>query len=113
MDMAKLILTDSVPPPSVLQNTDQLASASDAKKIQAAKNFESVFINQLLSEMKDTIGQWGFEKDATFEQINGIFWLYLSRHIADNGGLGMWKDIYSSLNTSLQEQSTTGLDSKL
>ncbi|MEJ2648354.1 MAG: hypothetical protein P8016_08120 [Sedimentisphaerales bacterium] len=47
--------------------------------------------------MKDTIGNWGFEKDSASEQVDGIFWLYLARDMADKGGLGLWKNIYDSM----------------
>ena len=75
----------------------KLDNASEAKKIQVAKDFESLLLNSLLSQMKDTIGNWGFEKDGASEQVNGIFWLYLARDIADKGGLGLWKNIYNSM----------------
>jgi Rod binding domain-containing protein len=75
----------------------KLDSASEAKKMQAAKDFESLLLNSLLSQMKDTIGNWGFEKDSASEQVDGIFWLYLARDMADKGGLGLWKNIYDSM----------------
>jgi Rod binding domain-containing protein len=75
----------------------RLNSISEEKKKQAAKDFESVLLNKLLDEMKDSIVDWGSEKDGASEQIQGIFWLYLARDIANNGGLGLWKDIYQFL----------------
>jgi len=77
------------------------------KKEQAAKDFESVLLGKLLDEMKNSIGDWGFEEDGTSKQIEGIFWLYLARHLADNGGLGLWKDIYQTLNNPNQTNKTT------
>jgi len=98
MDIANLILTGTVPPPTSLEQMTQIDGVSEAKKKQLAKDFESVFINKLLDEMKKTIGDWGNEKDGASKQIQGIFWLYLARDIADNGGFGMWKDIYRFMN---------------
>jgi len=63
---------------------------------QIAKDFESVLLNKLLDEMKNTIGDWGFDKDGICKQVQGIFWLYLVQDIANQGGLGLWKDIYES-----------------
>jgi len=83
MDSTKLILTGAVPP-----------------------DFESVLINKLLDEMKNTIGDWGFDKDETSKQVQGIFWLYLARDIANNGGFGMWKDIYQFLTNPDQANTT-------
>ena len=100
MDSAGLILTEAVSQPITLETTNITDAASQAKKKQAAKDFESVFIAKLLDEMKNTIGDWGFEEDAASRQTKGIFWLYLARDIADNGGLGMAKDIYRFLTDS-------------
>ncbi|MHC4635495.1 MAG: hypothetical protein ACYSYU_09880 [Planctomycetota bacterium] len=106
MDSAKLILTGTVLPPTPLEQIKKIDAACEAKKKQFAKDFESVFINKLLDEMKNTIGDWGDEKDGASEQIDGIFWLYLARDIADNGGFGMWKDIYQFLTDSKPENIT-------
>jgi Rod binding domain-containing protein len=80
---------------------------SEEEKKQIAKDFESILLHKLFDEMKNTIGDWGFDEDVASEQVQGIFWLYLARHIADNGGLGMWKDIYRFLTTSDQTNITT------
>jgi Rod binding domain-containing protein len=97
MDASKLLLTEPVLPPAELRlsNTDRL---SDEKKMQAAKDFESLLINKLLDEMKNTITDWDGDEDGASQQIQSIFNLYLSQHIADNGGLGLWKDIYNSMD---------------
>ncbi len=102
MDSVKLILTEPVSPPTLLEQLDKsrLNSISEEKKEQAAKDFESVLLNKLLDEMKNSIVEWGIEKDATSKQIQGIFWLYLARDIANNGGLGLWKDIYQLLTNA-------------
>jgi Rod binding domain-containing protein len=123
MDIAKLILTEPVSLPSPLENLSQTSlgkeitklscceadNVSEDKKKQAAKDFESVLINKLLDAMQSTIGQLGLEQDAASGQIQGIFSLYLSRHIANNGGFGLWKDIYqfitNAANTSTTAQS--------
>ena len=100
MDSAGLILTEAVSQPIAPEKIEKTDADSEAKKKQAARDFESVFIAKLLDEMKNTIGDWGFEKDAASRQTEGIFWLYLARDVADNGGLGMAKDIYGFLSDS-------------
>jgi len=99
MDSTKLILTEPVSPPTLLEHLDpsRLKSIPDEKKKQVAKDFESVLFDKLLDEMKNSIADWGLEKDAASKQTQGIFWLYLGRDIANNGGLGLWKDIYQYL----------------
>ncbi len=107
MDIAKLILTEPVSPPSPLKDLSELDGVSEERKKQVAKDFESVLLNKLLDEMKNTIGDWGFEKDEASRQVQGIFWLYLARDIANNGGFGLWKDIYQFLTNSEQTSTTT------
>jgi Rod binding domain-containing protein len=99
MDSTKLILTEPVSPPEPLEQLQKsgLKDISDEKKKQIAKDFESVLLNKTLDQMKNTIGNWGFEKDGPFEQVQGIFWMYLARDMANNGGIGLWKDIYQFL----------------
>jgi len=102
MDSAKLILTEPVSPPVPLEHLDKLrlSNASEEKKKQVAIDFESILLNKLLDTMKNTIGNWGFEKDGPSEQIQGIFWLYLAQDTANNGGIGLWKDIYQFLTNA-------------
>ncbi len=98
MDASKLLLTEPVLPPAELSRMSNTNRLSDEKKIQAAKDFESLLINKLLDEMKNTIEDWSGDEDGASRQIQAIFNMYLSKHIAENGGLGLWKDIYSSMN---------------
>jgi len=104
MDGTNLILTEPtlLPMPFELDARYQIPrpALGGASRIenresreQIAKDFESVLLAKLVDEMKDTIGDWGFEKDGVCQQVQGIFWLYLARDIANQGGLGLWKDI--------------------
>lgn len=116
MDSTELISTELVLPPLPLDNpsafslckkiqdgqTSKIDELSGAKKKQAAKDFESVLLTKLLDVMKDTIGDWGFDEDGTSEQVQGLFWLYLAQDIANQGGFGLWKDIYRSLSDAAQ-----------
>ena len=113
MDSVKLTLTEPVSPPAMLEylNKSRLYGISEEKKKQVAKDFESVLLNKLLDEMKNSIVDWGLDKDAASKQIQGIFWLYLARDIANNGGLGLWKDIYQSLTNG--EHANTAQQSDL
>ena len=120
MDSTQLILTGAVPPSSLPENLSgnlfyekiakwepgKIDGVSEERKKQIAKDFESVLINKLLDEMKNTIGDWGFDEDETSKQVQGIFWLYLARDIANNGGFGMWKDIYQFLTNPDQANTT-------
>jgi Rod binding domain-containing protein len=121
MDETNLILTQPVLPPVPLNGTSQLplcrksATANNAEingvsekeGKQIAKDFESVLLHKLVDEMKNTIGGWGFEEDGPCEQVQGIFWLYLAREAANNGGIGLWKDIYKFLTGTQQTSGAT------
>ena len=102
MDSAKLILTEPVLPPLPLEHLQksEIKNVSEEKRMQIAKDFESVLINKMLDEMKNTIGSWGFEKDGPSDQIQGIFWLYLARDIGNKGGFGLWKDIHQFITNA-------------
>lgn len=109
MDSAKLILTEPVLSPVPLEHLQKsgLKNVSEEKRKQIAKDFESVLLNKMLDQMKNTIGDWGFEKDGPSNQVQGIFWMFLSRDIANNGGIGLWKDIHQFL-TNADRTNTTG-----
>jgi Rod binding domain-containing protein len=102
VDSAKLILTETVAPPEMLSSLNKVKNAPEEKKKQFAKDFESLLINKMLDEMKNTVGDWGFEEDAASKQIQGIFNLYMSQHIGQNGGFGLWKQIYEFLSDAKQ-----------
>ena len=114
MDIAKSIFTQPVMQPTQLGDLDKIDSLSDEKKKQVAKDFESVFIGKLLDEMKKSVTNWSDEKDGASEQIDGIFSMFLARDLADNGGMGLWKQIYKSM-TNINQDTTTNesLDKKV
>jgi len=104
----------NISPAKSIEHPGNIEGLSDERKKQIAKNFESVFIQRLLEEMKNSIGDWGFEKDGTSKQVQGIFWMHLAQDMANNGGFGMWEDIYKFMNDSPQQTPETGsLDSSL
>jgi Rod binding domain-containing protein len=103
MDSTNLILTQPVGPPTLLSGLTRLGdnaskldteNVPDEKKQQIARDFESVLLTRMMDQMKETVGDWGFEKDGSASQVQGIFWLYLAQDIANNGGMGLWKDIH-------------------
>lgn len=74
-------------------------NASDNKKIKVAKDFEAILIRQLFSQMKNTIGESGFLQDGSSKQIQDMFWSFLGDEVSDQGGLGLWKNIYKTMGT--------------
>ncbi|TFG49257.1 MAG: hypothetical protein E4H40_03290 [Candidatus Brocadiia bacterium] len=107
-----LLLTDPVAKPNPLQNLKNITNDDEQKKIKFAKDFESVFVNKLLDEMRKTVGEWGLEKDGTSKQIDGLFSMFLAQDISKNGGMGLWKEIYKSL-ADQDQAAPDSLDDKL
>ncbi|HUT02243.1 MAG TPA: rod-binding protein [Phycisphaerae bacterium] len=68
---------------------------SDKALRQAAKDFESVLLHRVLQEMKNTIPESGLTGSGATKQLNGLFWSFLARDIANQGGVGLWKDLYA------------------
>ena len=73
---------------------------SDKKKVQVAKDFESLLLGKLMDQVERTVGGWDSEEEAggASGQVRGLFWMFLAREIADSGGFGLWKDVYRSLS---------------
>ncbi|MHC4551151.1 MAG: hypothetical protein ACYSUT_00070 [Planctomycetota bacterium] len=103
MDIAKLTDSYSVLTSAIEKNAPAKTTEQKQKE-KFAKDFESVIIGKLLDEMKNTIGQWGFEQDGAAEQVQGLFWMNLSQDLGQKGGMGLWKDIYNSLENPADQQ---------
>ncbi len=82
------------------------------KKERIAKDFESVFVSHMLSEMRKGIGEWGFEQDGASQQIQDLFWTSMGQEAGRQGGIGLWKEIYRSM-LQAEETSTQLLDTNL
>ncbi len=97
MDISNAILTESVGRPDILPDLRGVDKASEQEKERLAKEFESLIVNRLLDEMNNTVDSLGLEDDGAAKQIKGIFNFCLAQHIGTNGGFGLWKEIYESL----------------
>ncbi len=62
-----------------------------------AHDFESVLLTRLFDQVQQSMGKWDLEEDGTSQQVQGLFWFYLAREVADQGGVGLWKDVYQQL----------------
>jgi Rod binding domain-containing protein len=87
----------------------QTNAVSETKKQQVAKDFESVLITNLLNDVENAIGKWGFDEEGVSTQIKGMFGLFLGRALADEGGFGFWKDIYQFLDSTNQTNPNSAL----
>ncbi len=83
--------------------------AADAKLKDAAKEMEATFLSMLLKEMRQTLDEEGgglFPGDSGDVQ-GGLFDLYLSRHLADNGGVGMATALLRQMQATAPKPLTT------
>lgn len=114
MDSPNIVLSPDVFLTKSLDSLSGVEGLSEEKKKQAAKDFESIFISKMLDTMKESIGDWGFEKEGDSKQIKDIFWTYLASELGNNGGFGLWEQIYESMNgIEPKETAVKSLDSSL
>jgi len=82
--------------------TDSIRDASgkvdleDMQRRKVARDFESIFIRQIIDRMKDTIPKSDLA-DSSSQQIQSMYWSFLGDAIADKGGFGLWKQIYEQM----------------
>jgi Rod binding domain-containing protein len=107
MEPVKLPLTDRTPPAVPTEGSSKISPvALESRKVQTAKDFESLLIGKLVDSMKDTVGDSGLLEDEGAEQTQALFWMNLSTAISDQGGVGLWKDIYKSIYGKAPAQDT-------
>lgn len=85
---------------------NKVNSANNLKKI--AKDFEGLFLNSIMKEMNKPIIESGMFNTSGMQQSKGIFTHFFSKELADQGGLGLWKNIYKDLSQQLNQKPTTG-----
>ena len=73
--------------------------AAEAAKIeQVAKGFESMFVQQLLDQMRKTVDEGGLlDDDGTGKQMRDMYWMFLGEQMGTSGSLGMWQQVASQL----------------
>ena len=63
-----------------------------------AKGFESIFINQILKQMQETIKNSSFDPDdSSNEQVHSLYCTFLADSVSQNGGFGLWEKIYEQM----------------
>ncbi|HEX42774.1 MAG TPA: hypothetical protein ENN81_12055 [Phycisphaerales bacterium] len=97
MSVDHLTANSPVSVANLVGKLDTTAPIIDAKKMEFAKQFESVLMHRVLEQMKESVGQWGFEVDGAAAQTYDLFWFHLADELGRQGGLGLWKQIYQSL----------------
>jgi flagellar protein FlgJ len=78
-------------PPLAVKPGATVKGAGDAKVKEMATEMEATFLGMLLKEMRQTLDEkeGGLFPGDTADVHGGLFDLYLSRHLADSGGIGL------------------------
>lgn len=75
----------------------KLESKEDLKK--ACQEFESIFLNQLMKSMRDTVPDSGFfDKGVAFNIVQSMHDEALTEELSNSGGIGLAKQLYDQLS---------------
>jgi flagellar protein FlgJ len=100
MDRARRALTAKHP---------SSAEPSDAELEKACQEMESIFLNFLLKEMRNTIHKSGFINGGTAENIyTGMLDAELSKVISERGGIGLSQILREQLGKISETDSGSG-----
>ena len=75
---------------------DGVVDLEDEKRKKVAKDFESIFVRQIIDKMKDTIPE-SEDEDSSSKQLKSMYWSFMSDMVGKQGGFGMWQNIYESM----------------
>lgn len=80
----------------------------ELEKLEAtAKQFEAVFINEIMKQMQETIKNSSLDpEDGAGQQIHSMFCSYMADAAAQRGGFGLWEQIYEKM-VQMNEPSLT------
>jgi Rod binding domain-containing protein len=81
------------------QSRDAVRSCDKDEQLKAAaKQFEAVFVNQILKQMQETIQESSFDpEDSSNHQVHGMYCTFLADAVSERGGFGLWETIYEQL----------------
>lgn len=71
----------------------------DEQRKKVARDFEGIFIHQLMDKMKETIPESDME-DSSSKEIKNMYWSFLADAVTAKGGFGLWENIYATMRQS-------------
>lgn len=100
-------------PPPRLQTGATVKEAGHARLKEMATELEATFLGMLLKEMRETLDpdSGGLFPGDTGDVYGGLFDLYLGRHLAHSGGVGMAAALMRQLQPPLPASTTTTTNS--
>ena len=112
MNIDQTLPIQNMPSLNAVQGMSDKALADGEKIKEFARDFESVFISNLLDQMSASVDSLNEDKDGAAKQIDGIFRMQLAQNLSDNGSLGLAKSIEQyvshTLNPNQAPQATKG-----
>lgn len=70
----------------------------DEDLMKVSKEFEAIFVNQMVSTMRKTVAKGGLVPESNAEKIYQSMLDYeYSKKISDSGQIGLWKIVYDHL----------------
>ncbi|MBW2411195.1 MAG: rod-binding protein [Deltaproteobacteria bacterium] len=112
--------TLEIQPPEVNHRMDQVRrvlsterpaaeAPTDSELEKACQEMESIFLNFLLKEMRNTINKSGFISGGTAENIyTGMLDAEISKVIAARGSIGLSKILYEQLGKDMEKKPDQG-----
>jgi Rod binding domain-containing protein len=106
------MIPEIINPPSKVDPTQRNKGLDDKSKLKlqkAVKDFEAMFVNYLLQNMRKTVQKSG-EDESGFggDMMQGMFDLELSKHVAGAGSLGIGEMLYRQMTgESLPKHAST------
>jgi flagellar protein FlgJ len=100
-------------PPLRLQSGATVKETGHAKLREMATELEATFLGMLLKEMRETLDpdSGGLFPGDTGDVYGGLFDLYLGRHLAQSGGVGMAAALMRQLQPPPPASTTTTTNS--
>ncbi|MCA9205254.1 MAG: rod-binding protein, partial [Planctomycetales bacterium] len=74
---------------------------SAEKRQQVGQQFEGMFMSLLLKEMRQTVGEGGLFAGESSDTLGGMFDMFMSDHLSQQGGLGIGQMIETYLENSV------------
>ncbi len=86
--------------PQVAQDSKPSLSEQDKKLMEVSKQFEGIFVNQMVSAMRKTVVRQGLVPESHAERVyQGMLDQEHAQKITDTGELGLANLVYQHLKT--------------
>ena len=86
--------------PPMAQAPQDVLSEQDKKLMAVSKQFEGIFVNQMVSAMRKTVVHEGIVPESQAERVyQGMLDQEHAQHITDSGELGLANLVYQHLKT--------------